>query len=105
IPSQHASFSGTRTALAFQAAMACTDSMLAGPSKMPRFCTHWYSVPERFTPRSCTVSPAAFWIRLPTVCRPSSSGPTGVTSAGVRSEAIWLEDLSVGSDLEDDALG
>src|SRR5690349_7231910 len=35
MPSQHVSFSGTRTALAFQDAIACTEAESDGPSNMP----------------------------------------------------------------------
>src|SRR5437899_6792864 len=58
MPSQHVSFRGTRTTLAFQDAIACTDAESDGPSNMPQPCAQAYSVPERFTPRSRMGRPA-----------------------------------------------
>src|SRR3989442_16038644 len=55
---QHVSLSGTRTTLAPQDRIACTDAESDGPSNMPHPCAQAYSVPERFTPRSRTARPA-----------------------------------------------
>src|SRR5262249_7299954 len=77
MPSQHPSLRGTRTVLIFHVAMARIDATSDGPSKNPVPCTHWYSVPDRLTPRSETVSPSAFSMWLPATCRPDIAGPTG----------------------------
>ena len=65
MPSQQFEFSGTRTAFAFQPAIASIDAASEGPSKMPQPCTHAYSVPERFTPTRRTGWFDAFTMRLP----------------------------------------
>src|SRR5262249_6676960 len=67
-PSQQSSFSGTRTAVTFQLAMARTEVVVTGPSKMPYPCTHWNSAPDRFTPCGTTVLPAASTSLLPATC-------------------------------------
>jgi hypothetical protein len=60
VASQQASLSGILTALIFQAAMAWIEGSSKGPSKIVVcVCTHLYSVPERFTPRSETTTPSA----------------------------------------------
>ena len=67
---QHASFSGTRTALTGpQLLIAVMDAWSFAPSKIvvPP-CTHSYSVPERSTPCSTTVAPLALTSLLPDTC-------------------------------------
>jgi hypothetical protein len=65
MPNQQSSFSGTRTALTRQLAMAATDAESEGPSKIPHPWIQAYSVPERSTPRSCTGCPAPLTSSLP----------------------------------------
>src|SRR2546427_10612987 len=55
---QHVSLRGTRTTLAPQDRIACTEAESDGPSNMPHPCAQAYSVPERFTPRSRRARPA-----------------------------------------------
>src|SRR6476469_1036367 len=77
-PSQQLSFSGTRTALACQRAIARTEAAVAGPSKMPWPWTQAYSVPERLTPWMTTTWPRASSRRLPATWRPLAfaAGPS-----------------------------
>src|SRR5256885_80479 len=77
MPSQHVSFRGTRTTLAFQDAIACTDAESDGPSNMPQPCAQAYSVPERFTPRSRMGRPAESTSRVPCTCRGGAPGGGG----------------------------
>src|SRR6516164_707437 len=65
---QQASFSGIRTALMPRFFIVVMDACPLGPSKMPCPCTHWYSVPERFTPCSPTCRPLALTSSLPDTC-------------------------------------
>src|SRR5258708_27825285 len=67
-PFQQASFSGTRTALIPYCFIARIDAALLGPSKIPRFCAHMTSVPERSTPWSTTRWPEALTSLLPDTC-------------------------------------
>ncbi len=67
-PFQQASFSGTRTALIPYCFIARIDAALLGPSKIPRFCAHMNSVPERSTPWSTTRWPEALTSLLPDTC-------------------------------------
>src|ERR1035437_9367873 len=61
MPSQQSSFRPSRTALTpDQEAIAATDAASDGPSKMPPFWTHMYSVPERLTPWRVTTLPSEF---------------------------------------------
>src|SRR6266446_3228093 len=81
MPSQHVSFRGTRTAFAFQDAIACTDAESDGPSKIPQPCAQAYSVPERLSPRSRTGCPRESTSRVPctrTVGAPARGGGGGV---------------------------
>src|SRR5258708_33902637 len=64
-PFQQASFSGTRTALIPYCFIARIGAALLGPSKIPRFCAHMNSVPERSTPWSTTPGPEALSSLLP----------------------------------------
>src|SRR2546429_5295257 len=77
MPSQHVSFRGTRTTLAFQDAIACTDAESDGPSNMPQPCAQAYSVPERFTPRSRMGRPAESTSRVPCTCTVGAPGGGG----------------------------
>src|SRR5260370_12401276 len=84
---QHVSLSGTRTTLAPQDRIACTDAESDGPSNMPHPCAQAYSVPERFTPRSPTASPAeptSWFPRTRTVAAPpvGRGGGPGVGAGG-----------------------
>src|SRR5437764_11107540 len=86
MPSQQSSFRGTRTVLTpCHEAMAATEASSDQPSKMPRPCTHWYSVPDRLTPWRAIVRPAPSTSRLPetwTARTPGALGGAG-RSAGV----------------------
>src|SRR3954453_4814327 len=65
-PSQHSSFSGTRTARTFHAFMASMAALSTGPSQTPRPCTHMNSPPDRLTPSSRYAAPVdALTILLP----------------------------------------
>src|SRR2546430_16711974 len=75
--SQHVSFRGTRTTLAFQDAIACTDAESDGPSNMPQPCAQAYSVPERFTPRSRMGRPAESTSLAPCTCTVGAPGGGG----------------------------
>src|SRR5436189_5199270 len=77
MPSQHVSFRGTRTTLAFQDAIACTEAESDGPSNMPQPCAQAYSVPERFTPRSRMARPAGSTSRVPFTCTVGEPGGRG----------------------------
>ena len=48
--------------------MTVIDAWSLGPWKMPLPCTHAYSVPERSTPCSTTVSPLALTSLFPDTC-------------------------------------
>src|SRR5690554_1383836 len=54
----------------FQRAMARTDSSSLGSSKKPRPLVHWYSLPDRFTPRSITCCPSESSMVLATTRKP-----------------------------------
>src|SRR5437660_10685420 len=82
MPSQHVSFRGTRTTLAFQDAIACTDAESDGPSNMPQPCAQAYSVPERFTPRSRMGRPAESTSRAPCTCTVGALGGEGGGGGG-----------------------
>ena len=82
IPSQQSSFIGTRTAFVRQEAIACTDAESFGPSKTPQPWMQEYSVPERFTPSSCTACPAEFTRVLPLTVSGESAPGAGVGGGG-----------------------
>src|SRR2546426_10673568 len=82
MPSQHVSFRGTRTTLAFQDAIACTDAESDGPSNMPQPCAQAYSFPERFTPRSRMGRPAESTSRVPCTCTVGALGGEGGGGGG-----------------------
>src|SRR2546430_2781397 len=77
---QHVSLGGTRTTLAPQDRVACTDAESDGPSKMPHPCAQAYSVPERFTPRSRTARPAESTSWFP--CTRTVGAPCGGGGGG-----------------------
>src|SRR5436305_3967617 len=81
MPSQQSSFSGTRTKLTCQAAIARTDATLEGPSKMPHPWMQAYSGPERSTPRRITVRPRASRRCAPTTWRPRREAVPASTRA------------------------
>ena len=86
---QHASFSGTRTALTGpQLFIAVMDAWSFGPSKMPPPWTHLYSVPERFTPCSTTVLPLALTSLLPDTCSCGAEPVTTATSVAVMAAEV-----------------
>src|ERR1700749_3697913 len=72
---QHASLSGTRTALTFQLNIAVTAAWSTSPSKMPLPWTQAYSVPDRSTPRRITCWPDAFSSLLPDTCSCGAAPP------------------------------
>src|SRR3977135_3438701 len=81
MPSQQSSFRGTRTVFTpCQDAMEATEASSEGPSKMPKFCTQAYSVPERLTPWSWIVEPPPSPRGLPEAG--ADGGPGGVGGGG-----------------------
>src|SRR5438445_11230185 len=101
MPSQQSSLSGTRTAFTpCQEAMAATEASSEGPSKGPKPWTQAYSVPERLTPWSWRVEPAASTRRLPatwTARAPGGFVGVGVgVGAGVVGLALGVVDLTLG---------
>jgi hypothetical protein len=64
-PSQHASFSGTRTTLIRQDFIAAIAAASVGPSFRPHPCAHAYSKLERLTPRRRIVCPLPLTKWLP----------------------------------------
>src|SRR5882757_1331599 len=75
---QHASFSGTRTAVTCQLLMAVTDAWSTGPSQIPLPCTQANSAPDRLTPCSVTVLPVASTSLLPDTCSCGAGPPPPV---------------------------
>src|SRR5437588_12433089 len=75
MPSQQSSFSGRRTALIRQDAIAVTLLASLGPSKMPHPCTQAYSVPARFTPSRRTGAPLLSTNRLAETRRAGPGAP------------------------------
>lgn len=81
--SQQSSFNGMRTAFVRHEAMARTDAASFGPSKIPQPWMHAYSVPERFTPSSCTGCPAELTRVLPLTVSGESAPAGGGGGGGV----------------------
>src|SRR5262249_36408442 len=81
--SQQSSLSGTRTERMCQLAIAATEASSLGPSKMPAFWMHMYSVPERFAPRRWITWPLPSTNALPDTR--SDIPPSGLTPPS----AVW----------------
>src|SRR3982751_2421262 len=76
VPSQHSSFSGTRTARIFQLRMALIEDWSIGPSQKPLPWMQANSPPERLTPCSVTVCPDRLTSLLPETLR-AGAAPVG----------------------------
>src|SRR5438552_11481587 len=98
MPSQQSSFRGTRTTFTpCQEVMAATEASSEGPSKGPKPCTQAYSVPDRLTPWSWRVDPAASTRRLPETRAARVAGVVGFgAGAGVVGGGEGVVTLALG---------
>jgi hypothetical protein len=81
MPSQQSSLRGMRTALIPHEAIVATEVASDGPSKIPLFWTHMYSVPDRSTPCRVMVLPAASTRWLPDTWM-ATAAPVAGTGVG-----------------------
>src|SRR3954469_22608233 len=84
VPSQHCSFSGTRTVWTFQVFIALIEAWSIGPFHMPLPWMQANSPPERLTPSSRYVAPDEVTRRLPDTCNAGAAPvfpPLGLTLA------------------------
>src|SRR5205823_13176266 len=86
--SQQSSFSGMRTALMCQPAIAAMDAASFGPSKRPQPWMQAYSVPERLTPSSRIVWPLPLirWLPDTPIESGAAAGGPGAGGGGSRRE-------------------
>src|SRR3954451_6277058 len=83
VPSQHSSFSGTRTERTFQARIAVIEAWSIGPFQKPLSWMQANSPPERLTPSSRTLAPPEVTSLLPDTCSAGAAPPAGVVGGVV----------------------